>query len=371
MKKLLALACLLLMSLQLLWAQRGSRRQTLPPQNWSSATLFLSGKVVLSDGSEPTERVLIKSICRGQIRTETHTDSHGGFSFQFGDRVSGMIESGSDAESPLGTRSSRNSGSNAKDCELTASLAGFSSDKISLDGRINGSENVDVGRITLRRVTDVEGLTISATTAAAPGAARKAFSKGQEQEQQGHLDEARKSLEKAVRLYPKFAAAWFELGTVQIQLKEMAAARDSFQQSIAADAKYINPYHALMRLAIGDQNWHGVIEVSDKLLALNPVNFPDAWYFNGVGHFYLEEFLAAEKSARRGLALDLGHRVPKLEYLLGMALLKTRAYAEAAQHMQTYLQTVRNPGDVAEARKQLAEITRLSANAGQTATQNR
>jgi tetratricopeptide (TPR) repeat protein len=372
MKALFALACLVLISVETLSAQRGrgARQQNL--QNSTPGALYLSGKVVLSDGSAPPQRVLIQSICRGQTHTETHTDSHGNFSFRFGDRVSGIIESGFDAESTLTTRpTAPTSGANPQDCELSASLSGFSADKISLEGRINGSQNLDVGRIVLHRLANVEGLTISATTAAAPDSARKAFSKGQEQKQKGRWDEAKKSLEKAVRLYPKFAAAWFELGTVQVQQNEPEAARASFEQSIAADEKYIDPYHALMRLSIGDQNWRRVIEVSGKLLALNPVNFPDAWYFNGVGYFYLENFSAAEKSARRGLATDGGHRVPKLEYLLGMALLKSNAYPEAARHMQTYLQMVKNPVEIVEAQKQLAEIRRLSANAGQAAPQNR
>ena len=377
MKTLLALACLVLISLQPLSAQKGTRggtfgRPQTPPQSSSSGSLFLSGQVVLNDGSAPSERVLIQSVCAGQTRTVAHTDAHGGFSFQFGDRVSSMIESGFDAESPYSGRPvSRSPVNDAKGCELTASLAGFSADRISLDGRINGSQNVDVGRIILRRLANVEGLTISATTAAAPEAARKAFSQGQQQEQKGHWDEAKQSLEKALALYPKFAAAWCELGRVQVHKNELMAARKSFEQSIAADEKYINPYHALMRLSVGDQDWRQVVEISEKLLALNPVNFPDAWYFNGVGHFYLENLGAAEKSARRGLAMDGGHRVPKLEYLLGMVLLKTNAYAEAARHMQTYLQLVSNPVEIAEAQRQLGEIQRLSASPAQSATQNR
>jgi tetratricopeptide (TPR) repeat protein len=377
MKNLLALACLFLISLQPLCAQRNSKgaglpRQQNPSQSSTSGSLFLSGKVVLNDGSVPSGRVLIQSICAGQTRTEAHADSHGNFSFQFGDRVSGMIESGFDAESPSASRSANRSAINdAKNCELAASLAGFSSDKISLDGRINGSQNVDVGRIVLHRLTSVEGLTISATTAAAPSSAKKAFSKGQEQKQKNDWEEAKRSFEKATRLFPKFAPAWFELGNVQMQQKDLAGARQSFEQAIAADEKYTDPYHALMRLSVGDQNWHTVIEISDKLLALNPINFPDAWYFNGVGYFCLENFSAAERSARRGLATDGGHRVPKLEYLLGMALLKTNAYAEAARHMQTYLHMASNPVEIAEAQRQLSEIQRLSANTVQGTPQNR
>ena len=374
MKSLLPFVCLLLVFLQATFAQRrsGGRgvRQPSPVQSSTSGALFLSGKVVLSDGSTPTQTVLIQSVCHGQSRTETHTDSHGDFSFQFGDRISSIIESGFDAELPASSRSTSRSPTNdAKDCELIALLAGYSSDKISLDSRINGSQNVDVGRIALHRLANVEGFTISATSAAAPKPAQKAFSKGLEQEKKGQWEEAQKSFEKAVRLYPKFAAAWCELGAVQIQQKDREGARQSFEQSIAADEKYVHPYHALMRLVVDSQNWHRVVEISDKLLALNPIHFPDAWYFNGVGYFYLENFTAAEKSARRGLAVDGSHRVPKLEYLLGVVLAKMSNYGDATRHLQAYLRMVTTPAEVAEAHKQLDQIARLWSAQAQTTSQ--
>jgi tetratricopeptide (TPR) repeat protein len=366
MKSLLALACLILISLQPMFAQRrsgggGVSRTPNPGSSPVSGKLFLSGKVVLNDGSAPPQGVLIQSICRGQSRNETHTDAHGSFSFQFGDKNSGIVESGFDAESTFDGRSTNRSTANdAQNCELTASLAGFSADTIMLNGRINGTESVDLGRIVLHRLAGVEGLTMSATTAAAPGPARKAFAKGQEQEKKGDWEQAQKSFEKAVALYVKFAAAWCELGLVQLRQNDTTGALHSFEQSIAADDKYINPYHALMRMAVDAQNWQKVIQTSDKVLALNRVDFPDAWYFNGVSHFYLANLVAAENSARRGLAIDGTHRIPKLEYLLGMILLKNTKYAEATRHLQTYLHLTTKPAEIAEAQKQLDEIARVS-----------
>jgi tetratricopeptide (TPR) repeat protein len=209
-------------------------------------------------------------------------------------------------------------------------------------------------------MANVDGLTMTATTAAAPGPARKAFAKGQDQEKKGEWEEAQKSFEKAVRLYAKFAAAWCELGLVQLRQNDSAGAQRSFEQSIAADDKYINPYHGLMRLAVNAQNWQQAIQTSEKVLALNTVDFPDAWYFNGVSHYYLANLAAAENSARRGLAIDGSHRVPKLEYLLGMILLKNTKYAEATRHLQIYLHLTTKPAEIAEARKQLDEIARVS-----------
>jgi tetratricopeptide (TPR) repeat protein len=370
MKSLLSFACLVSIFFVSAPAQMGSlggggRRARSPsPSQLTSPnpTVALSGKVVVDDGSVLAESASIQTVCRDQVHTETHTDSHGGFSFEFGGRGAVSNETQLDAETNLGTTlAGRPDRRNLEDCELQASLPGFTSDAIQLAGRFSGNENGDVGRIVLHRLNNVEGFTISATAALAPGSARKAFEKGQRQEKQGKWDEAQKSLERAVAIYPKFAAAWSELGRVQLQRNDPPGARHSFRQSIAADSKYINPYFGLTQLAMRGHSWQELAEISDKLLALNPVSFPDVWFLNTIAYYSLEDFAAAERSARRGLQIDTEHRVPRLEYALGMVLLKKPDYQEAAQHLRAFLRLTAKPAEVAEAQKQLNEIAHLPA----------
>jgi Tfp pilus assembly protein PilF len=370
MRSLQALIFLVSLSVVPALAQAGGGRRVstpgrprVPAPDVSPSTgIFVTGKVVVDDGSVLTESALIQTICRGQKRTEGHTDSHGGFSFQFGSRTSMNRDVDFDAETASSaTPSGRSERRNLQDCELQASLAGFTSEVIQLGGRFSGDENADVGRVVLHRLSNVDGFTISATTAEAPTPARKALEKAQDQQKKGHLENAQKLLEKAVTLYPRFAVAWFELGLVQLQQQDPVAARKAFQQSIAADPKYINPYHGLTLLNQKEQRWRDLTEVSEKLLSLNPVSFPEAWLSNAIGHYFQSEFSAAEKSARRGLQLDQEHRLPRLEYMLAMVLLKKPDYQEATQHLRAFLQVTTQPSEIAEARKQLDEIARLSA----------
>lgn len=326
--------------------------------------MILSGKVVLGDGSALTESAAIQTICKGKKRTETHTDSRGSFSFQFGGSSS-STEFAFDADSSdAGNATGRPERRDLQGCELQASLAGFRSDVIQLDQHFLQSDSVDVGRIVLHRLQGVDGFTISATTAMAPDQARKAWEKGRKQAQQRKLAEAQKSFEKAVEIYPNFAAAWSELGQVQLQSNDLKAARHSFEQSIAADSKYINPYLGLAELALHSRNWVELTIASEKVLALNPVSFPDVWFWNGLAHYNLRHLAAAEKSARRGLETDNERRVPNLEYLLGMVLLVKTDYSEAAQHLRVFLSHATKPAEIAEAQKQLDEIARLSASSG-------
>jgi tetratricopeptide (TPR) repeat protein len=353
MKSLLVLTCLLLISALTAIGQVGGggrrpgspTRQRIPgPDLTASTPIFLTGKVVIGDGSLLTESAAIQTVCKGQKHTETHTDPHGSFSFQFGSRFGSSNDVELDADAPSrNTSAGRAESRDLHDCELQASLPGFTSDVIQLDGRFAGYENADVGRIVLHRLSNVEGFTISATTAEAPGPARKAFEKSREQQKQGKWGEAQASLEKAVAIYPKFAAAWFELGRVQLHASDPSSARRSFQQSIAADSKYLNPYLVLTQLAMRERNWQELADISEKLLALNPVSFPDVWLSNSLAHYCLENLTAAEKSARRGLQVDTEHRVPKLEYALGMVLLKKPDYQDAAQHIRAFLRLTSPP----------------------------
>ncbi len=54
--------------------------------------IFLSGKVVLDDGTPPPEPVKIERVCNGVVRPEGYTDSKGRFSFQLGQNTSMMAD---------------------------------------------------------------------------------------------------------------------------------------------------------------------------------------------------------------------------------------------------------------------------------------
>jgi hypothetical protein len=142
---------------------------------------FISGRVVLDDGSKLTETATIQTLCRGHKQTVTHTDSHGAFSFELGDRASAAAAGISEADVDSSWNPSNAYRGNQQDwheCEAQAELPGFTSDAVDLSTRMSKYESVDIGRLVLHRLGHVEGLTISATSAWAPKEAQKAFEKG-------------------------------------------------------------------------------------------------------------------------------------------------------------------------------------------------
>jgi tetratricopeptide (TPR) repeat protein len=328
-----------------------------------STAAFISGKVTIDDSSDLIDSAAIQLTCRGQRHTVTYTDRRGNFSFQFGDATSTAEGDVGDASSSITTRAGgAQEERNWRDCEVQASLAGYTSEMVELASRMSSIESVDLGRIALHRMEHVEGTSISVTTALAPATAKKAFEKARDLEKKAKFDEAEQSLQKAIRIYPRFAIAWNELGKLQLQKNDTTAATNSFQQAVAADARYVDPYDGLASLAFQANQWAQVVEVTNKLLSLNPVNFPQAYFYNGAANYYLENIAAAEKITRQGIRVDDGHQVPKLQYLLGVILIRKQEYQQASQQMQEFLKFAKQPADIDRAKKQLAEIARLAAN---------
>jgi len=215
----------------------------------------------------------------------------------------------------------------------------------------------------LHRLSNIQSLTLSATSAAASDPARKELEKGYELEKKSDWDAALQSFQKAIELYPRYAVAWFEVGRIKFLKGQVADAKQAFNKSIQADPQYVNPYLGMAQMAFQAQNWQETADWTAKVLSMNPTNSPNTWFLNGYANFNLGKIAEAEKSAREGLKVDSEHHFPRLEYLLGMTLMQRKDYAGANEHLQAFLHAVNSPREIEEAKKELDEIARLSANA--------
>ena len=340
-----------------------------PSTNIGPRPMYLSGKVLVDDGTPLTDAAMIQTVCRGSVRNEGYTDSKGAFSIDLNANAARQITGAADDEGggrPMGSQSQDSSGMALRDmreCDLQAVLPGFSSQQVMLAGKISDFGTVDIGTVVLHRLGHVEGFTISATTALAPSKAKKLYEQGREQEKKNKWDAAEERFSKATEIYPKFAIAWFELGKVQLEQSNVVSAKNSFHQAITADRTYISPYETLAQIALREQQWQDLSNNTDELLRLNPVSFPLYWLYNSVANYYLKDFEKAQKSAEAGMNADPKHQVPKLEYILGVVLMQKRDYPNALTHIRNYIRLAPSANDIGAAQKQVAELERLSANA--------
>jgi hypothetical protein len=346
------------------------------PQMDRQMPVFLSGKVMLDDGSPLPEPATIERMCNGgQPRPEGYTDSKGRFSIQLGNNmaampdasvsnsndisdITGMRGGGSNMGLPGGQR-----GFSERDlmgCEIRASLPGFRSQVVSLAGR-RLMDNPDLGTILMKRLAKVEGLTTSLTSFEAPKDAKKAYEKGLSLAKKSKFDEALIELRKAVGLYDRYAAAWLDLGTVYERMEKPAEAREAYAKSLAADARFVKPYMQLAGLNLRDQKWQEVADTTDRVIKLNPYDYPGAYFYNSIANLNLQKLDAAERSAREGIKQDEFHRIPKLEHVLGVVLAQKNDLTGAAEHMKAYLKFAPQAQDADFVRKQLAEVEKLTA----------
>lgn len=352
----------------------GRSTSTTPPlPDTTPRSLFMSGNVMVDDGTPLTDPAAIQSTCKGRVHVEAFTDTKGRFNFE----IKSLNQNGAAADqatdslqtlvgqAPTETgRGGPNPGRLRdywRDCRLQAVLPGFTSGAVELAEKLSDFGITNVGTIVLHRLGQVEGFTISATTAQAPSKAKKEYDKGRELAKKQKWDAALENFQKAVELYPSYAIAWFEMGRVQVQKGEPVAARQSFRRAMAADSKFASPYQELAQLAARERQWQETVDVTNELLKLNPVSFPHDWLLNALGNFHLQNLDAAEKSAARGLDVDTQHQVPRLEYLLGLILAQKQDYANALEHIRNYLRLSPHAADAETAQEQAEELERLSA----------
>lgn len=350
-----------------------------------SRGIYLSGKVQMEDGAPPPEQVLIERVCGGDRKAEAYTDLKGRFSFQLGQEqgitadasFEGTTGGAGIANMPTGTSPGKPNASGTSQsaqavgnnrigssrsligCELGASLPGFRSDTVNFGGR-RTLDNPDVGTLILHRLANVEGTTISVTTLQAPKEARKAYDKARDALRKEKTAEAQKELAKAVEVYPKFAAAWYQLGVLQSKNNELADARKSYAQAIESDPKLVTPYLPLALLAVRDRNWQEVADTTERLLKLDAVDFPEAYYYNAAANYNLKKVDDAEASVRQSLKLDAAHRFPQAAHLLGLILYQKNDYAGAAEQLRNYQQLAPGAPDADQVKGQLAELDRLA-----------
>lgn len=315
-----------------------------------SQTVYYMGKVVLDTGMEPSVPVAVIRVCNGSGRREAFTSSDGSFSFMVGDRTNANLPDASEDTQQFGS-DSRFSKSNpltvgpdspestVADCELRADLAGYSSSTIRLDPSMNNS---NVGVIVLHsRSKKAEGM-ISVASLQVPAKARREYEKGSELLEKGNLADAEKSLRKAIDQYPKFAEAWLRLGDLERRRKNIEGAMSDYQEAINADPNFPVPYVRMAFLSALTSNWEQTRKVSERLISLDPVNFPLAYYYDAVAEYNLNHLAPAETNAIRAENLDRLHSEPRVELLLASIYNAKGDHASAAEHYRSYLKIVPN-----------------------------
>jgi len=239
-------------------------------------------------------------------------------------------------------------------CAVTIWVKGYRKASVTLhDGAV----------ITLKRISDPEGSTVSVSALRVPKEAAKAYDKGVATLSDGKLSAAQKQFERAVALYPDYAQAWSQLGEVLEQQSKPQEATDACEHALKADPKYLRPYLQLMRLAVNGKRMEDAAALGERAMQLDPVEFPGIYYYGAVANYELNHADVAEKTVRRAIELDQAHEYPAVEALLGKVLANRGDFRGAIDHFAKYVQLVPKADDVPAIRQRMVELERGEAQA--------
>jgi cytochrome c-type biogenesis protein CcmH/NrfG len=312
----------------------------------------LNGRVQV-DGTSLPEPANVLLACDNQVRAQSYSDKKGNFALTLY-----VTDAGSTSTSISSQGRVLSTGEWAT-CELYAEIPGYVSEHLRLAERPDRG-NIDVGTIALHslpgdpRLSGDPRFTVSVSSLAAPEKARKAFSKGEQEERKGKFKAACDYFKQAIATYPRYALAWLELGRVQAKQNSFVDAQESFRQAVSQDSKLTAGYVELARVAAQQQNWKAVIDATDTLVQLSPDSSPEYWFLNAAAYYNLGDMQKAESSIIRAIRLDTRHQLVQMEYLYGLVLGNKKDYKSATEHINNYLRLAPNSADAPAARKALA-----------------
>lgn len=332
-------------------------------RNSDPRSVFISGKVIVQ-GGEPSGRVAIERICNGLVRREGYTSSKGNFQFELGRNSMERDASQADSDRMVTNRSARfpSGGSDIRydDCELRASMPGFVSTSVPM--RVySGASQVEVGTIVLTKMGTAQGPTVSVNAMTVPKDAHEAFEKGRKAGTDKKFDEAVAQLNKAVGIFPQYAAAWSLLGEIHRLQNQFEPARAEYAKAMAADPKFVSPYFGLAAMAVVENKWTDAAQLTDQLIQLNSTAYPLAYFFNAAANLNLGKLDAAELSARKFQQVDRTHTRPDIALLLANILTGKHQYAEAAQLYRDYLVLKPDAPNAEALKKEAQRLEGLSA----------
>jgi tetratricopeptide (TPR) repeat protein len=210
--------------------------------------------------------------------------------------------------------------------------------------------------IVLKRIGLHEGSTVSATALNAPEPAKKAYGKGVSAMTDEKWAAAQKNFEKAVEIYPDYAAAWSDLGEVLQKQSKPTEARAALEKAVQADPKYIKPYIQLTMLDLAEKRFDDAVAIGGKAVAMNPLEFPELYFYYAAANYNLKHLDVAEANARRATDLDNAHEIPRAELLLASVLIAKGDRSGALQHFRKYLEIVPKAPDADQVKRAIAQL---------------
>jgi tetratricopeptide (TPR) repeat protein len=213
-----------------------------------------------------------------------------------------------------------------------------------------------VGTIILRPVAKGSEHFVSLSTLSAPEEARKAFERAEKEasKEKPNLEKVGKELDKAVGVYPQFAAAWNRLGENRARLNDVTKAREAFEKAAESDAKFVPPLLSLALIDLRQNRMQEAAQWAGRALKILP-ELAEANYYNAIAQSSLGNVEAAEAAIKAVHASPDAARYPRTRFMLGNVYAQRGQIPQAAAEFKQFLAGESNTPAAEAVRKQLAE----------------
>lgn len=186
--------------------------------------------------------------------------------------------------------------------------------------------------------------------------ARQEFDRGCSAARKNSSDEALKHLGLAVKTDPTYAEAWVVLGQTQKDAGKLADAQQSCTEGREADSNYLPAYLCLADIALKQEKWDQVADLTNHVIDSHPAKAPSAFYYNSLANFHLNQLDAAEKNGQ--LAAEQGNDALKTQVYLLLAKIDEHKGDRTAEadHLRNFLKLAPHDPNAAAVRHVLDEI---------------
>jgi hypothetical protein len=192
--------------------------------------------------------------------------------------------------------------------------------------------------------------------------AREDFVQACEAVRKNDLAEAQKRLEHAVKVDPRFAAAWVLLGQSEREQNKAEKAVESCTRAHSTDPNYLPAYLCLADLAAHQEEWRKVADLTDQAAALHPVRAPGIFYYNSLANFYLQRLPAAESSGLRAIDESSGEQRAQMHFLLAKIYEQKGDRAAEAAQLKKFIELAPHSPEADAGRKILSQIEEETSN---------
>lgn len=177
--------------------------------------------------------------------------------------------------------------------------------------------------------------TVATVDMSIPDNARREYEKAAEPINKGQWKKAKEFILKALAIYPKFAAAYNDLGVIYGRLGDRLHERQSLQQAVSLNDHFAPAYVNLGKMDIADRNFPGAENFLDKAASSDPKD-PTTLMLLADVELLNQHYDEAITNCHKVHAMPHGSQT-LVHYIAARALEHENRLAEAITELRTFL----------------------------------